>query len=71
MQLDVQSLSYIDNRQFADAGGVLLPGPLGYQELIATNAITVIQNVVFVLSNWLADGFLVSLFNLVFACLDG
>ena len=66
-QLDVQSLSYIDTRQFPGAGGVFVPGPLGYQELIATNAIVVIENLVFVLSDWLADGFLVSSFNAVFA----
>ena len=71
MQLDVLSLSYIDNRQFPGVAGVLLPGPLGYPELISNNAIVVIQNAVFVLSNWLADGFLVSLFDILFTYLGG
>ena len=60
MQLDVQSISYIDNRKFRDPEGVFLPGPLGYQWSIAPDAISIIQNVVFALNNWLADGLLVS-----------
>ena len=59
-QLDVQSISYIDNRQFPGVKGVLPPGPTGYQSLITTEAITVIENVPFVLNNWLAEGLLVS-----------
>ena len=59
MQLDVQSISYIDNREFP-GDGVFYPGPLGYEMLIAPKAIVVIQNSAFVLSNWLADGLLVS-----------
>ena len=67
MQLDVQSISYIDNRDFPGIEGVLSPGPLGYQWFIGPGAITVIQIVAFVLSNWLADGFLVSsLFDAAF-----
>ena len=52
-QFDVQSISYIDNRGYH-------AGPLGYQLAIYSEAINVIQNVAFALSNWLADGFLVS-----------
>ena len=60
LQLDVQSISYIDNRKFPGVEGVFPPGPIGYQELINPNAVQVIQNVVLTSSNWLADGFLVS-----------
>ena len=52
-QFYVQSISYIDNREFSG-------GPLEYQLAIYSEAINVIQNVAFALSNWLADGFLVS-----------
>ena len=67
MQLDVQSISYIDNRGFPGVEGVIPPGPVGYQELIQPEPIDFVQNIVFALSNWLADGFLVSsLFDAVF-----
>ena len=72
MQLNVQSISYIDNREFPGAEGLPMPGPAGYQEIIVQpEAIDVIQNFVFALNNWLADGFLVSsLFDAVFAYPD-
>ena len=62
MQLNVQSISYIDDRGFPGVKGLLIPGPAGYQFSIAAEAIVVVQNVFFVLNNWLADGFLVSSF---------
>ena len=66
-QFDVQSISYIDNRRFPGIEGVSHPGPIGYQLSIAPEAISVIQNVTFALSNWFADGFLVSrLFDAAF-----
>ena len=65
-QLHVQSISYIDNREFP-GGGVFPPGPLGYQVFLNPNAIIIIQNTVLALSNWLADGLLVStLFHVAF-----
>ena len=69
LQFDTQSVSYIDNRQFPGAGGIYPPGQTTYQDLIAFKPIAVIQNVTFILSNWLADGCLVSsLFDAVFTC---
>ena len=59
VHLDVQSISYIDNRGFPTRGP-FPPGPAGYQLLIESEAISVVQNVVFTLTNWLADGLLVS-----------
>ena len=52
-QFCVHSISSIDNREYPG-------GPLGYQPVIISEAISVIQNVAYTLSNWLADGFLVS-----------
>ena len=52
-QFGVQTISYIDNSKFRT-------GPLGYQQVIYSEAIVVIQRVTFSLSVWLADGFLVS-----------
>lgn len=53
MNLDLQSISYVDNREFPDA-------PLLYQFNISTTAISVVPNVMFPLNQWLADGLLVS-----------
>ena len=60
MQLIVQSISYIDNREFPGTENGSLPGPYGYQLLVVPNVINVTQSIVFALSNWLADGLLVS-----------
>ena len=60
MEVNVQSISYIDNRNFPGIEGVLPPGPAGYQWLISPEAINVVPNVMFNLCNWLADGLLVS-----------
>ena len=60
MSLDIQSISYIDNRGFSGGDGVGAPGPLGYQTLVFSNAINIVPNTMFLLNNWLADGLLVS-----------
>ena len=60
MSLDVQSVSYIDGREVPGVYGVLPPGPFGYQFLIFAEPISVVPTVMFLLNNWLADGFLVS-----------
>ena len=59
LNLDVQSISYIDNREFP-GNDELPPGPLGYQYLIYSKAISVAPNLMFLMNNWLADGLLVS-----------
>lgn len=59
MNLNIQSISYIDNREFPGVEGVLPPGPLGYQWFIYSKAITIVPNFMFLLNNWMADGFLV------------
>ena len=59
LNLDVQSISYIDNREFPGSD-TLPPGPLGYQYLIYSKSISVVANLMFLLNNWLADGLLVS-----------
>ena len=69
MNLDIESISYIDNRNFPGASGVEHPGPLGYFDSIYFKAINIVPNVAYVVSNWLADGFLVSsLFGSAFTC---
>lgn len=60
MNLDIQSISFIDNREFPGIVGILPPGPLGYQFLIYSKVISIVPNIMFLLNNWLADGFLVS-----------
>lgn len=58
INLDIQSVSYIDNREYAGDGETIPPGPLGYQYLIYSEAISVAANLMFLLNNWLADGLL-------------
>lgn len=58
--LDLQSISYIDNREFPGVDGLIPPGPLGYQLFIYSKAINVVPNLMVLLNNWLADGLLVS-----------
>ena len=71
MNLNIQSISYIDNREFPGIEGVLPPGPFGYQWFIYSKALCVISNAMFLLNNWLADGLLVgSLFDATFAWPD-
>ena len=58
--LDLQSISYIDNREFPGIDGIVPPGPLGYQLSIYYKAIDLVPNLMVLLNNWLADGLLVS-----------
>jgi hypothetical protein len=59
LNLDIQSISYIDNREFPGVDGIP-PGPFGYQFSIYYKAIYIIPGVTFSLNGWLADGLLVS-----------
>lgn len=61
MNLYIQSISYIDNREYPGQGDSIPPGPLGYQYYIYSKAISVVPNLMFLLNNWMADGLLVSL----------
>ena len=62
MQLDVQSISYIDNREFPGVEGEMPIGPNGYQGIIEPEPIVYVQDIVFTLNNWLAEGLLVGCF---------
>ena len=60
MYLNIQSISLIDNRDFPGIEDVLPSGPLGYRWFIHSEAPFVIQTVMFLLGNWLADCLMVS-----------
>jgi hypothetical protein len=60
--LDLQSVSYIEDRDFPGFYGGSAPGPLGYQLLVYSKAINVVPNLMFILNQLLADGLLVSYF---------
>jgi hypothetical protein len=61
MYLNLQSISFIDNREFpGNATLPLPPGPLGYQHLIYNEPVSLVSRFMFMLNNWLADGLLVS-----------
>ena len=69
LDLDIQSISYIDNRAFSGIGDGISPGPLGYQVFISADALAIVPNIMFALSSWLADGLLVSsLFGIAIPC---
>ena len=68
MNLDVQSICFIDNREFPGFEGGW-PGPHGYQYFIGPEAVSIIPLVTFPLTNWLADGLLVRSFvSAAFTC---
>ena len=67
INLNIRSISYIDNRNFPGINGITPPGPFGYQWSIAPSALNITPNVMFALCKWLADGLLVSsLFDAAF-----
>lgn len=59
MSLDLQSISYIENREFPGIRGKIFPGPYGYQDLVCSKAINTVPSIMFQLNQWLADGLLV------------
>lgn len=58
MYLNLQSISFIDNREFPGWDGGLPPGPFGYEQLIYNKAISFVPHIMFMLNTWLADGLL-------------
>ena len=60
MQLNIQSICYIDNREFPGVEDVLPPGPLGYLSSIFSDALTTVPDFMFLFNGWLADGLMVS-----------
>ena len=60
MNLHILSISFIDNREFSPRIEGLHLGPYGYFEFVYYKAINIVPNAAFCLSNWLADGLLVS-----------
>jgi len=67
INLHIQSISFIDNREFPGVDGVAPPGPLGYQLYIYSQPITIVPNSMFLLNNWLADGLLLYRCYIVYA----
>ena len=59
IETNTGSISYIDNRIFSD-GGELPPGPSGYWISTGTSRAAAFSTATFPLSQWLADGLLVS-----------
>ena len=57
MNIDILSISYIDNREIRDVTEP--PGPLGYQYLTYSTPIGIVSTVMFLLNNLLVDGLLV------------
>ena len=66
MGFDLESNSYINNREFPGVTDVLGPGPLGYQRFIFSGKFMAVSNSMFFLNGWLADGLLVN--SLFFLC---
>ena len=65
--LNLLSISYIDNRAYPGVQDGFAPGPLGYRESVSLQLINVIPYAAIPLNIWLADGLLVSsLFGVAF-----
>ena len=60
MTLYVLFSSFTDGRDFTGVDGVVPPGLIGYQLLDHPKAIDIVPTVMLILTNWLADGLLVS-----------
>ena len=60
IRLHILSISYIDDRKFHGFPGEIPPGPFAYQWLVYSQPIGAPPAVLLTLSNWLADGLLVS-----------
>jgi len=61
MNIRVQQLSYIDNREFPGVPGVLPPGPIGWSLFMYSKPLVIIPNACFIIANWMADGLLVGI----------
>ena len=67
VDLNIQSISYIDNCEFPGGDGMSPPGPIGYQVFMFRGGLPIVPWAMFLLNNWLADGLLVSsLFGVAF-----
>ena len=60
MNVWLQQLSYIDNREFPGVPGTLPPGPIGWSLFMYSKPLVIIPNACFIIANWMADGLLVS-----------
>ena len=60
VNLNIQSRSLIDNREFPGVVGMVLQGPLGYLSSIDSQPPNLIPEFMFFLNGWLADGLLAS-----------
>ena len=58
MNLNIQSISYIENREFPGKDGIP-PGPFGYQISLHSKPLSIFPYSLFLLNNCLADGLLV------------
>ena len=55
---DLYSIGLVDNREFP-GNSIYTSGPFGYQDFVNAEVICVLPNVMVILNNCLADGFLV------------
>ena len=56
MSFNIQSISFIDNRNFPGAADGTPPGPVGYRSFIHSKAIGIAPTPMLLINNWLADG---------------
>jgi len=61
MNVRLQQLSYIDNREFPGVTNALPPGPIGWSLFMYSKPLVIVPNACFIIANWMADGLLVSI----------
>ena len=60
LSVNIQSLSFIDNRGFPGVEGMPFVGPVGYRSFLESKAPGLAINLMWCLNSWLADGLLAS-----------
>ena len=63
MSFNIQSIAFVDNRNFPGAAGEVPPGPVGFQFFLHSKAIGIAPTPMVLINNWLADGLWVSASN--------
>jgi len=58
MYLNLQVISFIDNREYPGIPQGPAPGPEGYQHFIYNTAISYVPHIMFLFNTWLVDGLL-------------
>jgi len=69
LNVRLQQLAYIDNREFPGVPNLLPPGPIGWALSMYSKSWVIVANACFIIANWMADGLLVSTSGFTISCI--